>query len=135
MDRNIFELASRQAVRFSSDRGELSTEQLWDLPLTARNNFDLDTVARTVARELKDLGEESFVDTKPNPKKAAAELKLEVVKHIIGYKQELKAAAETRAQNAEKREQLQRIIASKQANALEDQSLEDLQAQLKALED
>jgi hypothetical protein len=50
---NIFEQATRRAIRFESAKGDLSVEQLWDLPLQSRNQFDLDTVAKTVNRQLK----------------------------------------------------------------------------------
>jgi hypothetical protein len=85
---NLFQLASRQKFRFQSIKGELTTEQLWDLPLTARGGFNLDEVAKQVAAELKAAGEESFVKKNSNPAKAKLEAKLEIVKHLIAAKLE-----------------------------------------------
>lgn len=71
---NIFELATRQKLRFASAKGDLTTEQLWDLPLlisspTRDVKVDLDTLARSINHELKAQAEESFVSTKANPLK------------------------------------------------------------------
>ena len=59
---DIFEKAAREKLRFDSPIGDLTTEQLWDLPLTSANiqRPSLDFMARAVSRELRDFGEESF---------------------------------------------------------------------------
>ena len=44
---NIFERASRRKLRFDTVVGLLATEQLWELPLTAKGERpDLDKLAR-----------------------------------------------------------------------------------------
>jgi transcriptional accessory protein Tex/SPT6 len=131
---NIFEQATRQALRFSSNRGELSTEQLWDLPLTKRDGFDLDTIAKTVNAQLKTLSEESFVTKSQNPAKDSLELKLEILKHIIAVK--LKEAEDRRnaAERATERQKLLDILAEKQAGALKELSVEDIQKRLAELQ-
>lgn len=131
---NIFEQATRQALRFSSNRGELSTEQLWDLPLTKRDGFDLDTIAKTVNAQLKTLSEESFVTKSQNPAKDSLELKLEILKHIIAVK--LKDAEDRRnaAERATERQKLLDILAEKQAGALKELSVEDIQKRLAELQ-
>lgn len=130
---NIFEQASRQALRFESNRGDLTTEQLWTLPLTSRNGFDLDSVARAIAHGLKDLGEESFVETRSNPAKATFELKLEVVKFIIADKQAAAAEATLRAEKAQQKEKLLNILGKKQDAELEGLSAEEIKARIEAL--
>ena len=131
---NIFEQATRQALRFSSNRGELSTEQLWDLPLTKRDGFDLDTIAKTVNAQLKTLSEESFVTKSQNPAKDSLELKLEILKHIIAVK--LKEAEDRRnaAERATERQKLLDILAEKQDGALKELSVEDIQKRLAELQ-
>jgi len=53
---NIFERAARAKVRFSSAVGELTTEQLFDLPLTATGNrLSLDAVARDIYRGAQEV--------------------------------------------------------------------------------
>ena len=55
-DINIFEQASRAKLRFDSVKGQLVTEQLWDLPLQSKTNFDLDTVAKGISGALLSVG-------------------------------------------------------------------------------
>ena len=51
---NIFEQASRLKLTFSTNKGQLSVEHLWDLSLDS-----LDTLAKGVNRELKASEEEA----------------------------------------------------------------------------
>lgn len=130
---NIFEQATRKALRFPSLRGELTTEQLWQLPLQAKTGFDLDNVAKQVNSELKAVTEESFVSTSHSPAKDKFELMLTVVKRIIQVKlaeaENLKSMAEKEA----KRQKLLQALARHQDAALEAMTPEELEAQLKAL--
>jgi uncharacterized protein YicC (UPF0701 family) len=131
---DIFISASRNKFRFSSERGDLTTEQLWDLPLTSKNGFNLNAVAVAVNTELKGLAEESFVEVSSNPRRKQLEDMLEVVKYIIAVKQdEAKAATERTAKQALKRK-LQDAIEAKEGEALAGASLDDLKAQLAALD-
>lgn len=131
---NLFQLASRQKFRFQSIKGELTTEQLWDLPLTARGGFNLDEVAKQVAAELKAAGEESFVQKNSNPAKSKLEAKLEIVKHIIAAKLEEAEKATKASQNQEERQRLLAVLNRKQDAALEELTPEQIQARLAELE-
>ena len=111
---NIFEQATRRAIRFESAKGDLSVEQLWDLPLQSRNQFDLDTVAKTVNRQLNAVTEESFVSVRENPAKETLSLKLEIVKHIISVKLQEAEEARNRANKASEKEKLLRLLDEKQ---------------------
>ena len=43
---NVFEVASRQKLRFDTARGQVSAEDLWDLPLTSTTGKpNLDAIA------------------------------------------------------------------------------------------
>lgn len=127
---NIFEQATRQKIRFPSAKGELTTEQLWELPLTSKTGFDLDTVAREVNRDLKETAEESFVSTRANPARAQLELKLELVKHVIAVKITEAESREQAAARAQERQRLQEILNKKQDAALEGLSVEEIQKRL-----
>ena len=131
---NIFEQATRRAIRFESTKGDLSVEQLWDLPLQSRNQFDLDTVAKTVNRQLNDVTEESFVSVRENPAKETLSLKLEIVKHIISVKLQEAEEARNRANKASEKEKLLRLLDEKQNEALRALTPEEIQERLKALE-
>ena len=130
---NIFEQATRRAIRFESAKGDLSVEQLWDLPLQSRNQFDLDTVAKTVNRQLNAVTEESFVSVRENPAKETLSLKLELVKHIISVKLQEAEEARNRATKASEKEKLLRLLDEKQNEALRALTPEEIQERLKAL--
>ena len=130
---NIFEQATRRAIRFESAKGDLSVEQLWDLPLQSRNQFDLDTITKTVNRQLNAVTEESFVSVRENPAKEILSLKLEIVKHIISVKLQEAEEARNRANKASEKEKLLRLLDEKQNEALRALTPEEIQERLKAL--
>lgn len=129
----LFEKATRQKFRFASVRGQLTVEQLWDLPLMSKGNFDLDNVAKAVNSELKQVAEESFVTTKPNHVKTQLEESLELVKYIINVKLEEAAKATKEASIRVERERLMAILNQKENAAIESLSVEEIQARLDAL--
>lgn len=131
----IFIKATRSKFRFPSDKGELTVEQLWELPLTSRNGFNLNAVAISVNTELRSLTEESFVDINPNPRRSLLRDMLEVVKYIIAAKQLETKEANERVAKAAARERIREAIAAKKDAQLSEASLEDLEAQLAALSD
>lgn len=130
---DLFIVASRKKFRFASERGDLSVEQLWDLPLTSKNGFNLNAVAIAVNSELKGLAEESFVEASTNPRRRELEQMLEVVKYVISVKQEEAKAAQERVAKQELKRRLQDAIAAKEGQALLDASLDDLKAQLASI--
>lgn len=131
---NMFEQTTRNKLRFESAKGPLTVEQVWDAPLTSRNGFSLDDIAKQAKRELDALSEESFVE-QVSPLKSVAVLKLEVVKHIISVKLAEKEAASKRAERAELRRQLTEALAEKQSDAIKNMSPEEIRKRLKELED
>lgn len=132
---NLFEIATRKAYRFASLKGELTVEQLWQLPLTSRGGTDLDTLAKGINKELKSQEEESFVQTSTNPRRGELENKLEILKHIIQVKQTEAEAATKRQANTMERHKLQELLAKKNDQELEGLSKEDLEKKLAALDD
>ena len=131
----LFLQATRQKFRFQSAKGELSTEQLWDVPLRSRDDFNLDKIARGVSHELGLATEESFVDTvKNSPAKKALEMKFGIVKHVIASKLDEEAAAKTRADNKLEREKLLKILAEKKEGKLSELSEKELQKRIDALQ-
>ena len=135
---NLFERATRQCFRFPSAKGDLTVEQLWDLPLVNKSatrdvKADLDTVARTINSELKSMAEESFVSTNPNPRKGVLEAQLEIVKHIIAVRLSEAEAAAKRMENIEKRSKLIEALAAKEDQELSQMSKDEIVKQLEAL--
>lgn len=130
---NLFITASRKKFRFASERGDLTVENLWDLPLTSKNGFNLNAVAIGVNAELKGLAEESFVETSTNPRRKDLENMLDLIKYVIAVKQDEAKAATERVAKQELKRKLREAIEAKEGEALQSASLEDLKAQLAAL--
>ena len=127
MTMNIFERAARAKLRFATTRGQLSTEQLFDLTLA-----ELNSVAKEVNRQLKSEGEESFLEEDTNPNQVVLTLRLDILKHIIATKQIARKAAETRAVRMTRKRQLEDALEARKVKALDEMSEDDL---LAALED
>jgi len=122
----IFEKATREKFRYPSAKGLLTTEQLWELPLTAKSGFSLDDVARAVNAELKAIDTESFVATETNPAKATLET---IIAIRIAEDQAAKAAA---AKKLEK-EKLLAVLGRKQDAVLENLTEAELLARINNL--
>lgn len=131
---NLFEIASKKKFRYPSAKGELSTEQLWDLPLESKTNVDLNSVAKAVNAALKAEQEEDFVSPKTNSTKNQLEMKLEVLKYVIADKKKAAEDAKKRMENAERRQKLLAALEDKQNDALKGMTPEQILAELEKLE-
>jgi hypothetical protein len=131
---NIFEIASRKKLRFPSTVGDLTAEQLWDLPLIDGKRANLDATAREIATALKSVTEESFVVTKPDPRAGELLTKLEIVKHVIEVKILEKEAAEKAAANKIKRQKILEALAERDNADLKSKSKDELLKELEALD-
>jgi hypothetical protein len=129
----IFERATREKFRYPSVKGLLTTEQLWELPLTAKSGFSLDDVAKAVHAELKAIDTESFVATESNPAKATLETKLEVVKRVIAVRIAEDQAAKAAAAKKLEKEKLVAVLGRKQDAVLENLTEAELLARINDL--
>lgn len=132
---NVFQVAAQKKYRFATHQGNLSTEDLFDLPLISSKfgKTDLNNVAISISRSLKELSEESFVEARPNPIKAELETKLEIVKAVIGVKQLEAAAAKAAADKQQKLAALYRALDDARGRELASSTTEDLQRQIEEL--
>ncbi len=66
----LFATASRLQLRFDTPQGQITTEDLWHLPLTSvrTGRANLDDIAVSLNKQLQDQGTTSFVKkaTRPN---------------------------------------------------------------------
>ncbi len=131
---NLFEYATRSKMRFDTMRGNIPVEDLWDLPLTSKNGFDLDSVAKAVNRELKSAGEESFVNTNANPRQQILEAKLAIIKHIIATVQRENTERLARAGRRAERDRLIEILGGKETEAMKGMTPEQLKARIDELD-
>ena len=130
----LFEYATRNKLRFMSVKGELTLEQLWDVPLRSRDDFNLNAVAK-VANMAKEAIEVSYVETTKTEANARLETALEVVKYIIDVKLADEALAKKRAENKIEKEKLLAILAEKQDGKLSALSEAELKKRIAALGD
>lgn len=130
---NLLFNAAVKKYRFETKIGQLTTEQLFDLPLESRSNDDLNTLAKTINRSIKAFAEEDFVNSARNPAKEDLENKLEIVKAVIEYKQAQNAAKVNAQQIAERKRQLTDLLAQKQTEKLAGLSEKEIAAELKKL--
>ena len=130
---NIFEISTRRKFRFNSKIGPLAVEDLWDLPLSSRNE-SLDSIAKGLNRQIKDSEEESFV-APVDTSSALEELKmrLEIVKHIISVKLAEKETARLATERKNTREKIMSIIESKKNEAMQSMDIKDLEKLLAEL--
>lgn len=123
----MFEKASRLKLRFESAKGHLTTEDLWDLPLTSgTGKANLDDIAKALHRDLKESDEISFV-TPASTTNVVVQLKFEIVKHVIDVRIIERDQAAEAASRAEKKQKILSLIAHKQDEAMAGSSLEELQ--------
>ncbi len=132
--KNIFEYASRNKLRFASTRGELTAEQLWDVPLRSKDDFNLNAVAKIANEAVKAAGEESFIETVRTTANTNAEVTLDVIKRVIEIKLADENATKTRAENRIKKERLVAVLAEKQDGKLSALSERELKKQIAELE-
>lgn len=133
MSDSMYEFALRNKMRFTSNKGLISLEALWELPLRSKDGFNLDSVAKATNIKLKEAGETSFVDTGRNAAQISAEAEMAIVKHVISVKLTEEAANKLAAENKVKKARLLEILAEKQQGALSALSEAEIRAQLEAL--
>lgn len=134
METTIFERAARKKLRFTTPKGMVSVEDLWDMPLQSKSGYDLDSTARAVNAKLKDAESESFVDTTTNPAKDGLQLQMDVVLRVIAVLKQERADAAAKETRRAERARIIEVLAGKQDEKLRGMSAEQLMAQLDALD-
>lgn len=123
----MFENAARLKLRFPSAKGSIGVEDLWDL---SREN--LNTVFKTLNREVKVVGEESLDDTKTSDDDVL-NLKIQIVRHIDSVKKKEAADKLNEKTKSEEKRKLLNLLANKREAALENLSEEEILKRLEAL--
>ena len=125
---NIFEYAVRNKVRFPF-KGVISVEDLWDLSLT-----NLDSIYKTLNKQVKQSEEESLLSVKTSVD-TVLEVQIAIVKHIVSVKLAEQEAREKAAAKKAQKQKIMSIIATKEDEALQNTSVEDLKKMLDELND
>lgn len=129
----MFEKAARLKLRFDTTKGPLTTEDLFDLPLTSTaGKVNLDDIARALYRQAQSADSISFV-TPASTGDETIKLKLDIVKHVIGVKVAENQAAATLRANKEKKARLVEMLERKEDEALAGKSADEIRAMIEAL--
>ena len=124
----MYKQAIRKKLRFTTPKGMLSAEQLWDLSLA-----DLTTTIKAARKVLKateaadDLNflEDSF--SAPDP---TAQLSFDILKDVYMTKKEENQAKKELLERKAHDQKIMEIIASKKDQALQDKSIQELEQML-----
>lgn len=123
----MFENATRNKIRFDY-KGLLSVEDLWDL-----NMQELDNIYRNLTTEKNKVSnEDSLLNTKTKEDELVT-IKINLVKHIFEIKQSEANARLMEKEKKEKKQKIMEILASKEENALQNKSEEELKEMLNSL--
>lgn len=128
---NVFLEGTRRHIRFETEIGLLAIEDLWDLPLTRTRGCNLDSIAVSLSKQLRESSE-SFVTPSTNEEDILL-LQFAIVKQIIDTKLAERDAAKASKEKAEKKQKILAILERKQDAVLENASAEELQTILATL--
>ena len=120
-----FKLATQQKLRFSTSKGSLSTEQLWDLSIT-----ELDQLAVSLEEQYEESGKKSFL-IKRSVKDKSTKLKFDIVLDILQTKMEESEAAKEAKETKEHNQKILTLISEKKDESLKTKSVKELEKMLK----
>lgn len=115
----------KDKVRFTTSKGLLSLEQLWDLSVK-----ELDTLAVSLQEAYdKSNAKKSFIEKRTTKDKSLKD-QLDVVLDILQDKLEEAELAKVKAENKARNQKIREIIAEKQDDALAAKSIKELTSML-----
>lgn len=130
---NLFEVASRKKLRFDNPNGgQLSVEDLWDLPLSSENKASLDKIAIGLFRKLRDTQEMSFV-TETTSTDTTTQLKFDIVRHVIETRKSENAAKLEVQARAERKKELEQALRQAESGELAAKTPAEIRAMLAAI--
>lgn len=118
--------ASREKMRFPY-KGLATVEDLWDLPVT-----ELDKIYKSLNAKAKQAQEESLLEVKTSEDEELT-AQIEIIKYIVSVKLEEKKVAEMEKERKKQKQKIMSILASKQDEALQGKSIEELEKMLDEL--
>ncbi len=125
---NLFEIATRNKMRFPSTKGELSVEDLWDL-----SDKDLDVVYKNLKDQEVKSSEESLLDDANVDQKLT--VAIGIVRYIFTTKRKEKLAEKERINKKLTQRKYIDALSKKQDEAIEKMSEAELRAMIDSLED
>ena len=130
---DLFMLASRSKYRFNTTSGVITTEDLWDLPLSDTRKANLDDVAKDLNRQLKASNEEQSFVKPATAKSNEVQAKFDLVLFVIKTKMEERDTAKALADKLANKQKIMALIDKKKDEAMAGKSLEELQSLVNAM--
>lgn len=121
----MYKDASKQKLRFSTSKGSLSVEQLWDLSIT-----DLDTLVVSLDDAYKNSKGKSFL-VQRTTKDIGLKLQFDVALDVLLSKQEDAKALRDVSETKEHNQKILKFISEKKDGVLASKSVKELEALLK----
>lgn len=121
-----FEIASRKHYRYPYN-GMISTEDLWDL-----NMAQLDSIFKKLKAQSRQAQEESLLTTKTQ-EDVDTENKIDIIRYIVEYKQNLQKEAEMAMERKQQRARIEEILYERENADLRNKTPEELRAMLDEL--
>lgn len=124
---NLFEMATRNKLRFPSTKGELSVEDLWDL-----SDKDLDVVYKNLKdQEVKSSEESLLDDANVDPKLTAA---IGIVRYIFTTKRNEKLEAKELIDKKRNQQLYIDALSRRKLKDIDNMSVEELEAKIAELD-
>lgn len=130
---DIFLTATRRGLRFPSIVGQLTTEDLWSLPLTTTrpNKASLENIGNALLKRQAELEAGSIlVDSGTSPEKATVDLQVAILRKVVEVRKAENAERLDAANKASERQRLAEAIARRELN---ETPVEELKKRLDAL--
>jgi len=132
---DIFAFATRKKLRFETPKGNLSTEDLWDLPLTAEgDNLSIDYIGKKVTNAVRDNeGNEAFVAVKGVEIDPSLKVRLSILEHIRDHKVDYANRAEKAILTKARKQRLVELLEKKRNEADGEHSAEEIEKMIAEL--
>jgi len=127
---DIYKIASRTGLRFSSPQGLLSVEDLWSLPLQSNrpNQANLDDISKAANKKLKNNDDDNFsLIDKAKKADSIDQLRFDIIKDVIETRITERDQKSKEKAEAERRQKIMGIIAEKKDRNLLEMPIEELE--------
>ena len=121
----MYKLASQMKLRFQSTKGELTTEQLWDVSIE-----DLDKILVSLDSEVKGQTDKVSFLIKATKKSEITKLKFDIAFDVFNSRIEEANKLSTARIEKERKDKILAVINRKKEGLLEEMSIEDLEKML-----
>ena len=120
----MYKEALQKKLRFKTNNGVISTEDLCDLSLQ-----NLNTLAIMLDKKISEAPKKSFIEELP-AEENDDELRFSIVKDVINIKLKARKDNIDKAQINARNKRIAELIAKKEDEALENKSIEELRAMI-----